>query len=168
MPASLGVRPSEWQRALVFLQALQVSQNCRSLPPMQKPANIERAMFQLTAAVILNFYNSSVTSSSSSCISILRPLYKVQIFWEGHKNLKKISHFVLTLLSYFKKRWEFFSNFVAFSQYPNFNVENLYLIILPLYEYDNYGNHSCQKYEASKDSNWNHATWKKIVIWEKK
>ena len=31
----------------------------------------------------------------------------------------KISHFVLTLLNNFKKRWEIFSNFVAFSQYLN-------------------------------------------------
>ena len=29
----------------------------------KKPANIERAMFQLTAAVILNFYNSTMTIS---------------------------------------------------------------------------------------------------------
>ena len=40
---------------------------------------------------------------------------KVQIYWEGHKNSKKTYHFVLTLLSSFNKRWEIFSNFVAFS-----------------------------------------------------
>ena len=34
--------------------------------------------------------------------------------------MKKISHFILTLLSNFKVMWEMFSNFVAFSQYPNF------------------------------------------------
>ena len=44
----------------------------------------------------------------------------VQIFWEVHKNLKKISPFAMTLLCNFKKRWEIFSNFVAFSQYMNF------------------------------------------------
>ena len=33
---------------------------------------------------------------------------KVQIFWEGHKNLKKISHFVLRLPSNFKKSVRFF------------------------------------------------------------
>jgi hypothetical protein len=31
-------------------------------------------------------------------------LHKGQLFWEGHKNLIKISHFVLTLLSNFKKK----------------------------------------------------------------
>ena len=39
----------------------------------------------------------------------------VQILWEGHKNLKKISRFVLTLLNNLKTR-----NFVAFSQYLSF------------------------------------------------
>ena len=31
---------------------------------------------------------------------------KVQIFWEDHRSLKKISHFVLTLVSNFKIKWE--------------------------------------------------------------
>ena len=34
--------------------------------------------------------------------------------------LKKISHFVLALLSSFKKKWDIFFNFVAFLQYLNF------------------------------------------------
>ena len=36
-------------------------------------------------------------------------LGKVKIFWEGQKELEKISHIVLTLLNNFKKRWEIFS-----------------------------------------------------------
>ena len=37
---------------------------------------------------------------------------KVQIIWEGHKNLKKISHFVLTLIcNNLKKSWEIFFKF---------------------------------------------------------
>ena len=45
---------------------------------------------------------------------------KVQIFWEGHKNLKKSPRSFWPLLSNFKKRW----NFVAFSEYLNFNFSN--------------------------------------------
>ena len=41
---------------------------------------------------------------------------KVHIFWEGHKNLKKIFHFSVTLQSNVK-------NFVAFSGYINFMSE---------------------------------------------
>ena len=37
--------------------------------------------------------------------------FKVQIFWEGHKKLKKIFHFVLTCLSNFKNEWDFFFKF---------------------------------------------------------
>ena len=47
--------------------------------------------------------------------------YKVQIFREGPQKFEKISSFVLTSLSNFKNRWEIFPNFVAFSQYLNFN-----------------------------------------------
>ena len=55
-------------------------------------------------------------------IKVLLSTDKVEIFCEGHKNLKKISHFILTLLSNFKVMWEMFSNFVAFPQYPNFTI----------------------------------------------
>ena len=48
------------------------------------------------------------------------------MFWEGHKNLKKISHFILTLLSNFKTRCDIFFNYVAFSHYLNFCI--LYLL----------------------------------------
>ena len=34
--------------------------------------------------------------------------FKVQIFWEGHKNLKKMYQFYLTFLSKCKKSWEIF------------------------------------------------------------
>ena len=48
-------------------------------------------------------------------------LVKVRIFWEGHKIRKnlplKIWRYSVT--SHFK--WKIFSNFVAFSEYPNFN-----------------------------------------------
>ena len=46
---------------------------------------------------------------------------KVKVFWKGHKNGEKIPLF-LTLLS----NWQiFFSNFLAFSQYPNFMTRNM-------------------------------------------
>ena len=52
---------------------------------------------------------------------------KVQIFWGGHTNLKKISYFVWRyVLSNFKKVVRFFSIFFAFSQYLNFKVARIY------------------------------------------
>ena len=36
---------------------------------------------------------------------------KIQIFWEGHKNLKKISQFVWTLLSDYKSGLKIYQNF---------------------------------------------------------
>ena len=53
----------------------------------------------------------------------MRSVRKVQTFWESHKILKTISHFVLKSLSSFKIKWEIFSNFVAFSHYLDFNLD---------------------------------------------
>ena len=54
-------------------------------------------------------------------ISVLNNIICLVIFLEGHNDLKKKSHSVLTLISFFFffKR-EVFSDFVAFSQYLNF------------------------------------------------
>ena len=51
---------------------------------------------------------------------------KVQVFWKGHKKFEKNLPLVLTLLSKCQKqkRRIFFSNFVAFSQYLNFNYHS--------------------------------------------
>ena len=49
-------------------------------------------------------------------------IYKIQILWEGHKNLKNISHFVLTLLSNLKRKWKILFKFVALSRYLNFEI----------------------------------------------
>ena len=48
-------------------------------------------------------------------------LSKVQLFWEGHKNFEKISHLVWRYWENVKTSGRFFSNFVALSQYRNFN-----------------------------------------------
>ena len=48
---------------------------------------------------------------------------KVQLFWKGHKNLKKSSSFFdksADLLSKRQNKRKIFSNFVAFSEYMNF------------------------------------------------
>ena len=45
---------------------------------------------------------------------------KVKVFWEGHKNLKKMSHYFLMVLSNFEERQKIFSNLVAFLEYLNF------------------------------------------------
>jgi hypothetical protein len=54
-------------------------------------------------------------------------LHKVQIILRRPQKFEKISHFFLTLLINFKKRWGMFSNFEAFLQYLNFN----YLVSSP-------------------------------------
>ena len=47
---------------------------------------------------------------------------KVQVFWKGHTNLKKSPIcFDVTELTEHLNKWEIFSNFVAFSQYLNFD-----------------------------------------------
>ena len=59
---------------------------------------------------------------SSSNLDCVQPSLfdNVEIFWEGHKILKKISHF-FEVSKWYKY---FFSNFVAFSKYLNFR--NIY------------------------------------------
>ena len=51
---------------------------------------------------------------------------KVRIFWEGHKiwNNLPLKIWRYWVVSTFK--WKMFSNFVAFSEYPNFNIIDLY------------------------------------------
>ena len=53
---------------------------------------------------------------------------KVQLFWEGYKNFKKVPQFPnffwRYILSRLKKSWETFPSFVVFSEYLNFNSEN--------------------------------------------
>ena len=62
-------------------------------------------------------------SDVNSLQSKLLMLSKVRIFWEGHKIWKnlplKIGHYSVT--SNFT--WKIFSNFVAFSEYPNFKKD---------------------------------------------
>ena len=48
-------------------------------------------------------------------------LFKVHIFWEGHKNFAKSPPFFWLILVPVKKRWRFRKLFVAFSEYMNFN-----------------------------------------------
>ena len=49
---------------------------------------------------------------------------KVQIFWEGHKNLKKKSPYGLRLHSNVKKKMgDIFQIFLSFSEYLNFEFE---------------------------------------------
>ena len=48
---------------------------------------------------------------------------KVQVFWEGHKILKKMSQLFWHYLVNLKKVERCFSNFVAFSEYLNFKKE---------------------------------------------
>ena len=47
-------------------------------------------------------------------------VFKVQKFWGGYKNLKKISQFIWHYILVMSKKLGFFQNCVAFSQYLNF------------------------------------------------
>ena len=60
------------------------------------------------------------------CLKIVCPIM-LKIFWKGHKNLKKSPSCFdksADLLSKSQNKREIFSNFVAFSQCPNFNSIN--------------------------------------------
>ena len=48
-------------------------------------------------------------------------LSKVRIFWEGHKNLKKLPLKIWRCWVASNFKWKIFSKFVAFSEYLNFN-----------------------------------------------
>ena len=47
---------------------------------------------------------------------------KVRIFWEGHKIRKKLPLKIWRYWVTSNFKWKIFSNFVAFSEYPNFNM----------------------------------------------
>ena len=46
---------------------------------------------------------------------------KVRIFWEGHKIRKNLPLKIWRYSVTSNSKWKIFSNFVAFSEYPNFN-----------------------------------------------
>ena len=51
-----------------------------------------------------------------------RDFAKVRIFWEGHKIQKNLPLKVWRYWVTSNFKWKIFSNFVAFSEYPNFNL----------------------------------------------
>ena len=52
-----------------------------------------------------------------------RLTYKVRIFWEGHKIWKNLSPKIWGYSVASNFQWKIFSNFVAFSEYPNFETK---------------------------------------------
>jgi hypothetical protein len=58
-----------------------------------------------------------------------RRLKEVVLNFKYSEKATKMFHLVLTLLSNFKKIWDFFSSFVAFSRCLNFNNYNIAYII---------------------------------------
>ena len=62
------------------------------------------------------------TTVSTIKVAIHSVVLKVWIFWEGHKIRKNLplKIWCYSVASNFK--WKFFSNFVAFSEYPNFII----------------------------------------------
>ena len=51
-----------------------------------------------------------------------KPIFAIKVwtFWEAHKIWKNLLDLNLTLLSNVKFKWKIFSNFVCFSESPNF------------------------------------------------
>ena len=47
---------------------------------------------------------------------------KVRIFWEGHNIWKNLPRKIWRYWVVSNFKWKIFSNFVAFSEYPNFNI----------------------------------------------
>ena len=77
-----------------------------------------------TPLCLISFNVSFDKSNIEQKITKKRQIFKVQIFWESHKNLKKSpTSFWRHYLSSFKIKWEIFSNFVAFSHYLDFNLD---------------------------------------------
>ena len=58
---------------------------------------------------ILLIITSYIKDNAKVCLR-----FKVQIFWEGQRNLKKISYFVLTLCKWFKNNLVIFFKFCGF------------------------------------------------------
>ena len=60
-------------------------------------------------------------------IYLTTKLGKVRVFWEGHKIWKNLPLKIwrYSVMSNFK--WKIFSNFVAFSEYPNFKEPSFFL-----------------------------------------
>ena len=79
----------------------------------------------------LNFLNPKMHWCSKNWFDNQFSNHIVQIFWEGHKNLKTYPALLcLTLLSnFFKKVEDFFSNFVASSQYLNLNMRGPIVVV---------------------------------------
>ena len=53
-----------------------------------------------------------------------KEICKVRIFWEDHKIWKNLPLKIWSHLVKSNFKWKFFSNFVAFSEYPNFKEIN--------------------------------------------
>ena len=88
-------------------------------------------MWQHDSYIVI-FVKPVLASCVKQIIMIIFSSYKVRIFWEGHKLRKnlplKIWH--NWVASNFK--WKIFSNFVAFSKYPNFKIHRLWMHNLKL------------------------------------
>ena len=79
--------------------------------------DIDAAQFNLFQSELIIWINilHEICGLSKKLVYFFLKMHKVQMLWEGYKNLKKSPTF-LTLLSKFQKRWEISSHSVAFSQ----------------------------------------------------
>ena len=98
------------------------------------PANFQ--MPYLTWCEILNFPLNFFTLNISLCMWPLNSfmsvylilfqalIIKVRTFWEAHKNLRNLPHALYIYLVNVQTMRKIFSNFVCFSESPNFNDTN--------------------------------------------
>ena len=73
----------------------------------------------MNSSVHFRFFGNNWTEKQRASPKSVKLRYS-----EKATNIEKNSHFVLTALNNFKRRWEIFSNCLAFSQYLNFIYSN--------------------------------------------
>ena len=87
--------------------------------------NFQSDIWQRWPSILnLSFYAFMTSEPSDFSIYIRRVKFEHS---EKHIKFEKIFHLHLTLLSSVKFKWKIFSNFVCFSEYPNFKSPNLLL-----------------------------------------
>jgi hypothetical protein len=101
---SIGKAPTQWVKSL-FAVKIWTIYACQDIYSILQRSNFEKKM--------------------SNCWG------KVQIFWEGHKKLKKSP---TLLLSNSKKRWEIFSNCL-----PSHNIWTLWQVLKIIVRLHNFG-----------------------------
>jgi hypothetical protein len=99
------------------------------LEPQQKPREKDALYWKVfTSGPFRNLKSDikppeSSSSSSEDDDDLEAATIKVRIFWEGHKVWKNLPLKIWRYWVTSNFKWKIFSNFVAFSEYPNFKFQ---------------------------------------------